>query len=200
MKEQSMPHQAPRLWFAAARLQPLMILGLTAIYALCFTAIKAGLVFAPPLRFAGLRALLAGAALLGLMVALHRPLLPPRRSWPWIAAVALTATTLAYGAMFLSPGQTGTGIASVLGNTQPVIVPMLAAIFLGERMTRGTWIALALGMAGVTLIASAAFAGPEAYGITGPLLALAASGGLAVSTIIVKRMQPQIDVLTLSAW
>lgn len=200
VNEQSLPRQTERLWFTAAGLRPLIVMGLTAIYAVCFVAIKAGLAFAPPLRFAGLRALLAGAALLALMVALRRPLLPPRRSWPWIAAVALTATTLAYGAMFLSPGQTGTGIASVLGNTQPVLVPVLAAIFLGERMTRGKWIALALGMAGVTFIASAAFALPEAYGIAGPLLALAVSGGLAVSTIIVKRMQPQIDLLALTAW
>jgi drug/metabolite transporter (DMT)-like permease len=200
VKEQSIPRQASPLWFAVAGLQPLVILGLTAIYAVCFVAIKAGLVFAPPLRFAGLRALLAGAALLGLMAVLRRPLLPPRRSWPWIIAVALTATTIGYGAMFLSPGQTGTGIASVLGNTQPVIVPVLAAIFLGEHMTRGKWIALALGMAGVTLIASPAFAAPDAYSIGGPLLALTVSGGLAVGNIIVKRMQPQIDVLALTAW
>lgn len=200
MKEQSLPRQAPRLQFAASRLRPLIVLGLTAIYAVCFVAIKAGLVFAPPLRFAGLRALLAGAALLGLMAVLRRPLLPPPRSWPWIAAVALTATTIAFGAMFLSPGRTGAGIASVLGNTQPVIVPALAAIFLGERMTRGKWIALALGMAGVTLIASPSFVGPTAFGVAGPLLALATSGGLAVSTIIVKRMHPQIDVLALTAW
>ena len=195
-----MPRQAPRLRFAAAGPRPLIVLGLTAIYAVCFAAIKAGLPYAPPLRFAGLRALLGGAALLGLMAVLRRPLLPPRRSWPWIAAVALTATTISFGAMFLSPGRTGAGIASVLGNTQPVIVPVLAALFLGERMTRGKWAALVLGMAGVTLIALPALSGADAYGATGAALALAASGGLAVSNIIVKRMQPQIDVLALTGW
>lgn len=180
--------------------RPLIVLVLTAIYALCFAAIKAGLPYAPPMRFAGLRALIGGAALLGLMAVLRRPLLPPQRSWPWIAAVALTATSISFGAMFLTPGRAGAGIASVLGNTQPVIVPALAAIFLGERMTRGKWAALVLGMAGITLIALPALSGSDAYGAAGAALALAASGGLAVSNIIVKRMQPQIDVLALTGW
>jgi len=180
--------------------RPLIVLGLTAIYAVCFAAIKAGLPFMPPLRFAGLRALIGGGALLGLMAILCRPLLPPRRSWPGIVALGISSTTLAFGAMFLSPGRTGAGIASVLGNTQPLIVPALAAVFLRERMTRGKWIALALGLIGVVLIASPALAGPDTYGMAGPALALTASGGLAVGSVIVKRIGFTIDLLGLTAW
>lgn len=180
--------------------RPLTILGLTAIYALCFVAIKAGLPFMPPLLFAGLRALFGGAALLGVMALLHRPPLPPRRSWPAIVALGLASTTIGFGAMFLSPGRTGAGIASVLGNTQPLIVPALAALFLAERMTAGKWIAIALGMLGVTLIASPALIGPDAYGVSGPMLALAASSGLAVGNVIVKRIGSTIDLLALTAW
>lgn len=176
----------------------LIVLGLTLVYALCFVAIKAGLAFAPPLRFAALRGLVGGAALLGLLVASRRTLMPPRDSWPWITALAATATTVAFGAMFLSPGRTGAGVAAVLGNLQPVLVPALAATFLGERMSGGKWTALLLGLAGGVLIAAPAFAGPA--GVDGPLLALAASLGLAASSIIAKRMQPQLDVLQLTAW
>jgi drug/metabolite transporter (DMT)-like permease len=184
-------------WAGRAR-RLLVVLGLTLVYAFCFVAIKAGLAFAPPLRFAGLRGLLGGAALLGLLVARRRPLVPPRDSWPWIIAVAATATTVAFGAMFLSPGRTGAGVAAVLANLQPVIVPVLAAIFLGERMSGGKWAALLLGLAGGVLIATPAFAGPA--GVDGPLLALAASLGLAASSIIVKRMHPLLDVLQVTAW
>ncbi len=45
------------------------VLGLTLVYAVCFVAIKEGLAFAPPLLFAGLRAIIAGAALLALAAA-----------------------------------------------------------------------------------------------------------------------------------
>lgn len=176
------------------------MLGLTAIYAVCFVAIKAGLPFAPPLLFAGLRALLGGLGLLSVMIVLRRPLLPACGEWFGVVAVALTATTVSFGAMFLSPGLAGAGIASVLGNTQPLIVVVLAAIFLSERVTRGKSITLALGLIGVGLIAAPALATSDAYGLSGAALALGASGGLAVGSVIVKRMGPQVDVLALTTW
>jgi drug/metabolite transporter (DMT)-like permease len=189
--------------YAASQLRPrrqvAIIFTLTIVYALCFVAIMVGLTFAPPLAFAGMRALLGGLVLLGVLTARRQPVLPPTACWPWVAAIALTATTLAFGAMFLSSGRTGAGIASVLGNTQPLLVPALAAVFLSERMTRGTWIALVCGLVGVLLIATPRLAGPNGN-TTGPAIAFAASLGLALSTILVKRMQPQIDVLLLTTW
>lgn len=59
---------------APARL--LIVLSLTVVYAFCYAAIKAGLSSAPPLLFAGLRAMIAGAALLALAAVVRRPLLP----------------------------------------------------------------------------------------------------------------------------
>lgn len=187
------PHLAPRAQVA-------VVLVLTIVYALCFIAIAAGRPFAPPLGFAGLRASLGGLFLLSLLAARRQPFIPPPASWPWIGAIALTATTLAFGAMFLTSGRTGAGIASVLGNTQPLIVPALAAVFLNERMTTGKWVALVWGLAGVIVIASPQLIDTENSGAAGPALALAASLGLALSTMLVKRMRPQIDVLVLTAW
>lgn len=163
------------------------VLAFTVIFAVCFTAIKAGLAFAPPLLFGGLRALIGGAILLLVLVALRAPLLPARRYWPLVLAVAATSTTIGFGAMFLSPGRTGAGIASVLGNTQPLFALVLAAFFLGERATRGRLVALLLGLGGVTLISYPALAGADAYGISGAVLALAASAGMATGSVLVKR-------------
>lgn len=177
-----------------------LVVLLAAIYALCFVAIKSGLPFAPPLYFAALRALLGGLTLLLLLAALRQSLLPARASWGWVLGLALTTTTLAFGAMFLSPGRTGAGIASVLGNLQPVLLVALAAAFLGERLTRGKQLALALGAVGVLLISSAAFAGPDAYGLPGALLALTASGSLAVGSVLAARMGEQPRLLALTAW
>lgn len=184
----------------ASRRRTAIILLLAAIYAACFAAIKAGLDNAPPLLFAGLRVLIAGAALLAVQAALRRPLIPDREDRRWLPALTLTGIVAAYGAMFLSPGRTGASIASVLGNTQPLIAIMLAAAFLGERVTRRRLSVLALGLAGVTLVAMGALAGPNAYGIDGPALALAASAGAAAGSVIVKRMGTRSDVLVLAAW
>ena len=183
-----------------AWLTTLMLIGLSGSYALCFTVIKAGLAFAPPLLFGGLRALIGGVALLGLTIVFRKPFLPPHKSWGGVLAMSLTATTLGYGAMFLSPGRTGAGIASVLGNTQPLLVVVLAAMFLGERMTPGRWITLALGLAGVTLITWQALVTSNAYGLSGAALALAASAGAAVGSVIFKRMQVTTGLLAVTAW
>jgi O-acetylserine/cysteine efflux transporter len=162
--------------------------------------IKAGLDLAPPLRFAGLRALLAGIALLAVTVVRHEPVLPPRRVWLPLIALSLVATTMAYAAMFLSPGRTGAGIASVLGNAQPLVTVGLAAAFLSEHLTRGKAIALGLGIAGVVLIAYPVLTGPDAYGVSGALLALGASVGSAAGAILVKRMGQLHSLMAVTAW
>jgi probable blue pigment (indigoidine) exporter len=102
--------------------------------------------------------------------------------------------------MFLSPGRTGAGIASILGNLQPLMVIILATVSLSERLTRYTRAALILGLGGATLSAAPALFGPDAYGLPGAVLALAASGGAAAGSIIIKRMGRPASVLTVSAW
>ncbi len=178
---------------------PVMI-GLTAIYAVCFVLIEAVSESAPAFAFAGLRTLIAGAALLTLVIVLRQPLFPPRKIWPWVLALALTSTAGAYGAMFLSPGRAGAGIASVLGNLQPIFVVGLAALVLGERVTRLSWLTILLGTVGVLLIAAPALAGGDPYGLSGPALALAASLGFALGSVLVKRLNPSSGLLALAGW
>jgi O-acetylserine/cysteine efflux transporter len=170
------------------------------LYAVCYSVIKAGLAFAPPLRYAGLRVLVAGVALLGFAAVRGKPLRVERRLWPAVAGIAVLSTTIGFGAMFLSPGRTGAGIASVLGNTGPLMVVGLAAALLGERLTRGKMVALLLGFSGVSLIAYPGLAGPDAYGFVGLLLPLVAAAGSAAESIIVKRADIRDAVLGVAAW
>ena len=181
------------------RLRPLALIAVTLVSAACFVAIEAGLVYAPPLLYAGLRLLIAGAVLFGVLLLRKLPLLPSRRTWPWLLILALTASTFAYGSMFLAPGFAGVGVASVLGNSQPLVAIVLAALFLDEPVTRRKGTALLLGLTGVALIAVSR---PVAAGnsIMGPLLALASALGLTVGSVIVKRVGSGDDLLTLSAW
>lgn len=51
------------------------------LYAVCYSGIKSGLAFAPPLRFAALRAAGGGALLLAVLAVKHQSLVPPRRLW-----------------------------------------------------------------------------------------------------------------------
>ena len=183
-----------------ARTRDLAMVLLTAIYALCYVAIKAGLSFMPPLRFAALRALLGGLLMVGLLLALRRSPLPRRRDWLWVLPLAITSTSVAFAAMFLSPGLAGAGIASVLGNSQPIFAVALAVPLLGERLTSAKQIALALGMLGIILIALPAILSGGGHGVAGPALALGASLSLATGSVIAKRMGSDVDLLAVSAW
>lgn len=182
-----------------------IVLALALVYAACFALIKAGLAFAPPLRFAGLRALAGGLALLLLALLLLAPVVrarvtPKRRQVPGLVGLAVTATTISFAGMFLSPGRTATGIASVLGNIQPLILIVLGTWLLSEKLTLRKVLALGLGLAGVVLISYPAWSGPQAYGLSGPALAIMASGGAAAGSVIVKRMRPEKEVWAVTAW
>jgi drug/metabolite transporter (DMT)-like permease len=173
---------------------------LAAIYAVCYATIKTGLVFAPPLRFAGFRALIASVALFAVIAILRRPLLPPRRVWSTILPLAVTGTVFGLGAMFLSPGRTGAGLASVLGNTAPLIAIPLAAVVLGERVTRHKVVALFLGFVGVSLIAYPAITDPAASGALGAVLPLTAATGFATASLLIKRIDLTEGLLPVTAW
>ena len=171
-----------------------------AVYAGCYSAIRAGLPFSPPFRYAGLRALIGGTVLLALLAARREPLLPTRRLWPAVLALALIGTLFGFGAMFTSPHHTGAGLASVLGNTGPLIVIVLAAIFLAEPITRAKAAALLLGTTGVLLIALSGVSGGRAGTSVGALIPLVAALSGASASVIVKRARLGTEVLSVTAW
>ncbi len=195
MKDDDQFFKAPLL---PAR-QAWLILVVITPMAACYPAIKVGLTFAPPLQFAGLRTLLGGLVLLIVLVIRRKPLWPEARLARWILPLGVLATTLTFGAMFASPAYTGVGIASVLGNTQPLIIIVLAALFLGEKLRRLKILALGLGLAGVTLLAFPALREQTGHPLLGAMLALGSSASAAVASVTVKRLHPDNDLMALTA-
>jgi O-acetylserine/cysteine efflux transporter len=170
------------------------------LYAGCYAAIKAGLVYAPPFRFAALRALVGGVALLVGVAVTGRRIVPARRLWLPIAVLTIVGPVIGFAAMFTSPRHTGAGLASVVGNTGPLFIIVLAGLFLGERITGGKITSLVFSMAGVTLVAlpNAASAGSwHAAALALPLVA-ALSG--ASESVIVKRVHLGTDVMSVAGW
>ena len=98
------------------------MLWITAAWGACFVAIEWGLRDAPLLWFAALRALIAGAALLALGAALHRPVPRGWRAWGLITVLGLVNVTVAFAAMFGGVAGGATGTAAVLANAQPLLI------------------------------------------------------------------------------
>lgn len=186
---------SPRRWAHA-----LAMLAIALVYAACFTLIKAGLAYAPPLLFAGLRTLLAGAFLLVWLILRGRSFIPSHTGGPSVFLLALIGTSAVYGAMFLSPAQTSLGITIVLANLQPLATLVLAAFFLGERLTVSKGVGLGLGLLGIIVIAAPTVSTIGGSAGAGAALALVVSLASAIATVIVKRLDLRTDLLSVTAW
>lgn len=170
------------------------------LYAGCYAAIKAGLAYAPPFGFAALRSFIGGLALLAVLGVGGQSMVPPRQLWIPTALLAVVGSVLGFSAMFNSPLHTGAGLASVLGNTGPLLVIVLAAIFLGERITPGKVTALVLATGGVGLIAMPSAGSSASWHPTALALPLLAASSRAAESVIVKGMQLGRCAVAVAAW
>ncbi len=164
------------------------------LWAICFPLITAGSVYAPHLTFAALRAFLAGAALIGLGLALRRPWPRGGRVWITLVGVGLGATSLGYLGMFMGSEFVLPGIATVLANTQPLLAAILAGLVLNERLGRVGWLGMGLGFAGIVLIALprllTAQSGDFASGVAYILMAAL---GITVSNVLIRSIAGRAD-------
>jgi drug/metabolite transporter (DMT)-like permease len=125
-------------------------------------------------------------------------LLPPPRSWGWIAALGVTNTTLGLSGMFLSVGAAGAAIPAVLANSQALFVAPFAMLLFGEALTAGRTAALLIGTGGVLLIMSGSHM--RLGTMEGAVLALVATGGLAAGNLIIKHIGNRVNALSATAW
>ncbi len=170
-----------------------LALGVVVVWGVCFVLIKVGLGDTPPVFAAALRALVAGGPLLLVAAALDR-LRPGPGAWTWLVLLGLTNTTVGLAGMYLSVGQGGAAIPSVLANAQALLVVPAGFYLFGEPVTRSTVGGLLVGLVGV-LLTTASGSGPLGSW-AGSLLALGASAGLAAGSVIVKQIGGRVDFLT----
>lgn len=180
------------------RLGLLTYIVLTASF--CYIMILYGLQWAPPFAFGGLRTMVGGLTILIISWLTGRAFVPEKRLWKWIPWVALTATTFTFGSMFLSPQFAGAGLASILGNAQPVFIAVVAWFLLGERLSRIQLLSLFLGLGGVIAIVSPSF-GPQSNDLfTGTLIALLTSASAAIGTVMVRFIKLGNSLLVFTGW
>ncbi|ADB33387.1 protein of unknown function DUF6 transmembrane [Kribbella flavida DSM 17836] len=151
--------------------------------------------FLPPGRplLAGvLRALPAGL----LLVALTREL--PRGQW-WCRALVLGALNIGafFALLFVAAYRLPGGVAATVGAIQPLLVALLAAGLLGQRLTFRTVLAAIAGIFGVSLLVLRADARLDAWGIA------AALGGavvMATGVVLSKRWTSPASLLATTGW
>lgn len=171
------------------------------LWAICYPLIVLGLSEAPHLSFATLRAVLAGAALLLIALALRRPMPKGWRVWASLAAIGLGATTLGFIGMFHAAEFVSPGLATVISNTQPIMAAVLAHFFLSEHLDVRGKIGLSLAFLGIVFITVPQLTSGAAsnYPIGIAYISLAAIG-ITFSNIEIRRTANTLDPLVAMGW
>jgi drug/metabolite transporter (DMT)-like permease len=182
-------------------------------------AMKGTLPHTTPFFMAGVRLVPAGALILLAAAWMKRPQPQGWMAWLWIGLFGLVDGALFQG--FLAQGltRTGAGLGSVMIDSQPLAVALMARWFFGERI--GLWggLGLALGILGISLLGLpdewlmnlwqsglqdvSVASWPEALGNlfqSGQWLMLMAALSMAVGTVMVRWVCRYADPVTATGW
>ncbi|MCL8027640.1 DMT family transporter [Nocardioides bruguierae] len=141
---------------------------------------------------------LAVVALLTARRSLRRP---TGREWAGMAVIGVLWFALYSVALNEGESRVDAGTASMLIQVSPVLISVLAAIFLGERFTRWLGLGLAVAFAGVVVI-SLSTSDAADRDSTGVLLCLVAAVAYSISLVVQKPLVarlPAIQVTWLAA-
>jgi uncharacterized membrane protein len=109
--------------------------------------------YAPPLSVATARAIVGGLLLVAIARVQKADWPRGKAEWIGIASIALFMTGLSTACMFLASKNAPAGVNSILSNTMPLFLAMLAPTFLSEKVTTRTMFGLAVGLCGAALVA-----------------------------------------------
>uniref|UniRef100_B8HPD9 EamA domain-containing protein n=1 Tax=Cyanothece sp. (strain PCC 7425 / ATCC 29141) TaxID=395961 RepID=B8HPD9_CYAP4 len=105
-----------------------------------------------PFFVAGIRLVPAGLLVLAIAAVLGKPQPQTWRAWGWISLFALVDGTLFQGFLVQGLARTGAGLGSVMIDSQPLAVALLAWWLYRERIGLWGWLGLGIGVAGISLI------------------------------------------------
>ncbi len=147
----------------------------------------------------------SGALLLLLLLVWQRKrLLPPRSAWPGVVVGGLLTIAVFNLATAWAQLSTTTSRAAVMTFTMPMMSALLSWWWLGDKPDRHRTLALALGTAGVAVLAwpvlSAIVQGGDTRLLKGLAFPLIAAAGWSSGTVILKRWPVEGDRLVITAW
>ncbi|PIB23980.1 ABC transporter permease [Amylibacter kogurei] len=145
-----------------------------------------------PLTVAMLRALPAGLLILLLVRQL------PRGIW-WGRMFILGALNFAifWGMLFIAAYRLPGGVAATVGAIQPLIIIFLMRAIFGNQVRPTAIFASLLGIVGVAFLILGPSATLDPIGI---LAGLAGAISMALGTVLTRKWQPPVSLLTFTAW
>ncbi len=182
------------------------------LWGTAMVVMKSVLPHTTPLFMAGLRLVPAGTLLLLVAKWLQRPQPKTGRAWAWIAVFAFFDAFLFQLFLALGLTETGAGLGSLLIDSQPIAVAVLAFLIYKEKIDRYCGLGLALGIVGITLVGMPAevrdlvlagdWLGVWQAGLfaRGEWFMLAAALAMAIGTILIRPVVAVADPLVATGW
>jgi drug/metabolite transporter (DMT)-like permease len=161
-----------------------------------FLGARLGLPYCEPLHLLGLRFGIVAVLLLFAAVVWRAPW-PPRPNLGWIALVGLLLHGVCLGGYFTAMNTAlPLGLVALIGSLQPVLTAIASRLVFGERLRPMQWLGIALGVAGVALVASGKFGGGrvQTYGLVACFIGVL---GITAGTLVQKRTGGSTDFRTM---
>ena len=182
-----------------------------ALWGTAMAAMKPLLERGDPLLLASLRLLPAGLVLLAAAKLLGRSLRVDPADRAWLLLFALVDGSLFQGLLARGLGQTGAGLGSVLIDSQPLLVALLARGLFGEAINPVGWVGLLIGLLGIlclglppALLRQWWLEGPAVSGLQpwshGEAWMLGAAAAMAVGTVLCRAATRRSDPVAVTGW
>ena len=154
-----------------------------------FYAIRVGVHEMPPLLFAAMRFLTAGAVMYGWLLA-RGERSPNLRQWASASFLGALIFVCDYGLLFWAEQRVPSGIAAVVLATIPVFIALSEIVLLRtQRLTMRLSVALLVGIAGVAVLVSPTFKlGDAPVDALGAGALIFAAFSWSISTVLTKRL------------
>lgn len=195
---------------------PLLLIAPFFLWGTAMVAMKGALPHTAPFFLAGVRLVPAGILVLLVSLWLGRNQTLTGRAWLWIALFALVDGTLFQGFLAAGLQRTGAGLGSVMIDSQPLAVAVMARGLFGEHIGTLGWIGLLWGIVGISLLGlpdawiSALIHGDTAWLTTGNSIDVLLQGGewlmllaalsMATGTILIRYVCRHADAVVATGW
>jgi drug/metabolite transporter (DMT)-like permease len=195
---------------------PLVLISPFFLWGTAMVAMKGVLPHTTPFFLAGTRMVPAGLVVLLVALGLGRSQKITRKGWLWISLFALVDGALFQGFLAAGLERTGAGLGSVMIDSQPLAVALMARWLFGEFVGTLGWIGLLWGILGISLLGLpdewilSLLHGDLAWLIQGNPMDVLSQGGewlmllaalsMATGTILINYVSRHADPVVATGW
>jgi drug/metabolite transporter (DMT)-like permease len=169
---------------------PFLVTAFCLLWSSAFAVAKLAIADCPPLILLSTRFLAAGVLMLAAAAVLRTPFSLSRRDLLLFATLGIANQAAYLGLGYIGMQSVSAGLSALIISANPVLTALLAATFLGERMSWRKASGLLLGVGGVAFVVDSRLAGGVEH-VVGIAWTLAALVSLVAGTILFKRFTPK---------